>query len=100
MATSRAAELDSPPPRGTELTTTALKPGRGAAAGETMVMVRWAAWGDGHREGMYFGMKGVNCLVTVSRDVSHVAKASNLLGQGAHSPPSFHPEAPGPPQSS
>lgn len=36
MATSRDAELDSPPPRGTELTTTALKPGRGAAAGERM----------------------------------------------------------------
>lgn len=36
VATSRAAELESPPPRGTELTTTALKPGRGVAAGETM----------------------------------------------------------------
>ena len=39
-------------------------------------------------------------ICIVSRDVSHVAKASNMLGQGAHSPPSFHPEAPGPPQSS
>lgn len=34
VATSRDAELDSPPPRGTELITTALKPGRGPAAGE------------------------------------------------------------------
>lgn len=43
MATSREAELESPPPRGTELTTTALKPGRGEAAGERMVLIRWGA---------------------------------------------------------
>lgn len=40
MATSREAELESPPPRGTELTTTALKPGSGVAAGNRMVLVR------------------------------------------------------------
>jgi hypothetical protein len=33
VATSRDAELESPPPRGTELTTTALKPTSGEAAG-------------------------------------------------------------------
>lgn len=33
VATSREAELESPPPRGTELTTTALKPMSGEAAG-------------------------------------------------------------------
>ena len=58
MATSRDAELDSPPPSGTELTTTALKPGRGAAAGERMEdgkmghQARWA------QEGHVFWHKG------------------------------------------
>lgn len=44
VATSREAELDSPPPRGTELTTTALKPGRGVAVEEGMCMQDGLAW--------------------------------------------------------
>lgn len=52
MATSRDAELESPPPRGTELTTTALKPGRGPAIGKEWEMVRWAVQEDKHRKGI------------------------------------------------
>lgn len=65
MATSREAELESPPPRGTELTTTALKPGRGAAAGERTVLVRWGAG---------------------SVDIGRTCVSSNCRPQGAHPP--------------
>lgn len=53
VATSRAAELDSPPPRGTELTTTALKPGSGAAAGEAMGEAQLRRLGGRAQGGMY-----------------------------------------------
>lgn len=44
---------------------------------------------------MYFGKKGGNILVAASRDVSQLSKATNLLAQGAHYPPSSYPEVPG-----
>lgn len=51
MATSREAELERPPPRGTELTTTALKPQRGEAAKKDAGKGRMqGAWTSGHRK--------------------------------------------------
>lgn len=50
VATSRDAELESPPPRGTELTTTALKPRRGEAAGERRMLVKMGMQEHGCRE--------------------------------------------------
>lgn len=47
VATSRDAELESPPPRGTELTTTALKPMSGEAAGGRggrRMLIKMGAW--------------------------------------------------------
>lgn len=60
VATSKEAELESPPPRGTELTTTALKPRRGEAAGERRVLVRMGC------RSMDVGNPGLSILLSSS----------------------------------
>lgn len=91
VATSRAAELDSPPPRGTELTITALKPGRGAAAGKTRRDGKLGCLGGWTQEGHIFWHEGRQ------RPSIHLnCQRSLTCCQGAHHhPPSSYPEDPG-----
>lgn len=91
MATSKDAELDRPPPRGTELTTTALKPGRGAAAGERTGDGKRGCLGGWHRKGMCPGGKGSNGLAAVSRVRVSVVRSHQPAGLRDPLPSIFPP---------